>query len=233
MSMTLADKVTLARLWITPVIVASYILLPIHYSLCFWIAGIFCALAEYTDFMDGRIARARKEVSDFGKLADPFCDVFYRISVFLVLLLPAGGVGYAVPAELAADTTTYALKPLVFAVGWDDHGKVILGAGLAPWLPVLLMVLRELVAGALRSMTATKGLVLAARWSGKFKAWLQGTALIMIFAFPAIWFNLAAWHLDFAYWACWVCAVASVGSMAEYLWANREILRQLTQRREA
>jgi phosphatidylglycerophosphate synthase len=231
-AMTLADKVTLARLWLAPLIVAAYLLLPIQYSLCFWVAGLLCGLAETTDYLDGRIARARKEVSDFGKLADPFCDVFYRLSVFLVLLLPAGGQGYPVPIAITEDTTTHAIKPLVFAVGRDPAGTVILGAGLAPWLPVLLMVLRELMAGALRSMAASKGYVLAARWPGKLKAWLHGVALISICAFPAFWFELAPWHLTYAYWACWVCALASVLSMLEYLWTNRAILAQLTQRRE-
>lgn len=230
--MTLADKVTLARLWLTPLIVLAYLLLPIQGSLCFWAAGILCGIAEFTDYLDGKIARARKEVSDFGKLADPFCDVFYRISVFLVFLLPAGGMGYPVPVDLDLDSSTSALKQLVFAVGRDDHGRAILGAGLAPWVPVLLMVLRELVAGALRSMAATKGMVLAARWPGKLKAWLQGVALISICGFPALWSELAPWHLVYAYWACWICAAASVLSMGEYLWTNRAVLKVLTERRE-
>jgi CDP-diacylglycerol---glycerol-3-phosphate 3-phosphatidyltransferase len=231
--MTLADKVTLMRLWLAPLIVAAYLLLPIEHNICFWVAGLLCGFAEFTDYLDGKIARSRQEVSDFGKLADPFCDVFYRLSVFFVFLLPAGGAGYPVPLELANDTTSYAIKPLIFAVGRDEHGVVILGAGLAPWLPVLLMVLRELVAGAMRSMAATKGLVMAARWPGKLKAWLQGVALITTCALPAFWGGLHHWHLVVAYWACWVCAIASVLSMAEYLWTNRDILRQLTQRRAA
>lgn len=229
--MTLADKVTLARLWLTPLIVIAYLTLLTAHSLCFWVAGALCAIAETTDYLDGRIARARKEVSDFGKLADPFCDVFYRISVFLVFLLPPGGLGYPVPVDLDLDASTQALKQLVFAVGRDDQGRAILGAGLAPWVPVLLMVLRELVAGALRSMAASKGLILAARWPGKLKAWLQGVALITICAFPALWFELAPWHLTYAYWACWVCAAVSVLSMMEYLWTNRSVLQQLAQRR--
>jgi CDP-diacylglycerol--glycerol-3-phosphate 3-phosphatidyltransferase len=230
--MTLADKVTLSRLFITPLIVISYLVLPIEHCLCFWVAGWLCALAEITDLMDGRIARARGEVSDFGKLVDPFCDVIYRLSVFLVFLLPAGGVGYPVSAEMLGDTASHALKPLVFLIKKASHGEsMVLGAGLAPWLPVLLMTLREIVAGGLRSMAATKGLVLAARWPGKVKAWLQGIALITICAFPAFWFTLSPWHLTYAYWACWICAIASVLSMIEYLWTNRAVLQQLAERK--
>lgn len=232
MAMTLADKITLARLGLAPLIVCAYLLLPVEYSLCFWGAGVLCAIAEYTDLLDGRIARARGEVSDFGKLADPFCDVIYRLSVFLVLLLPAGGAGYPVPTgPEASDSALQHVKQLVFAVGRDQQGVVVLGAGLAPWLPVLLMVIREIVAGALRSMSASRGIVLAARTSGKVKAWLQGVAIITILAWPSCWFRLDPWHLTYAYWACWVAAVASVASIIEYIWVNRALLGGLIDRR--
>ncbi|HYE04216.1 MAG TPA: CDP-alcohol phosphatidyltransferase family protein [Planctomycetota bacterium] len=239
--LTLADRFTLARIVLAPLIVAAYLLLPVQWMLCFWTAGWLCGLAEYTDFVDGRVARARGEVSDFGKLADPFCDVFYRIAVFLVLLLPAGGVGYAVAAVdggrverfgnsydiVAAD----GIHQLVFAVGFTADGAAILGAGLMPWLPVLLMTLREIVAGALRSMTATKGLVLAARASGKLKAWVQGVTLITLLGLPACWWVRAQWHLEAAFWASWACAALSVYSILEYIWVNRGTLRQLVERR--
>ena len=240
MALTLADKITLIRLALAPVIVCAYLLLPVEWSLCFWGAGLLCAIAEYTDFIDGRVARARGEVSDFGKLADPFCDVFYRLTVFLVLLLPAGGVGYPVThhggevfdvaGSLAVAVAQADIHQHVYAVGRDAAGHPILGAGLVPWLPVLLMVLREIVAGALRAMTATKGLVLAARPSGKLKAWVQGFALITIFAFPCCWFVRLPWHLVYAFWITWLCAALSVISIVEYVWVNLGTLGQLVNR---
>ena len=232
MAMTLADKVTLARLGLAPLIVCAYLLLPTDYNLCYWGAGLLCGIAEYTDLLDGRIARARGEVSDFGKLADPFCDVIYRLSVFLVLLLPAGGLGY--PIALAGDDAGSPLaqvQQLVFAIGRDGSGAVVLGAGMAPWLPVLLMVIREIVAGALRSMSASRGLVLAARTSGKIKAWLQGVAIITLLAWPSVTFRLDPWHLTYAFWACWIAAIASVVSIVEYIWVNRLLLGGLIDRR--
>lgn len=221
--MTLADKLTLARIGLAPLAVAAYLLLPPVW--CFWVCGWICALAEFTDYFDGWVARRRNEVSDFGKLADPFCDVVYRISIFLVLLLPAGGVGYPIEA-----IDFGGVQQLVFA-RLDEHGQVVAVAGLAPWLPVFLMALREVLAGALRAMTATKGLVLAARTSGKAKAWLQGVAIITIMAYPAFWFEMKEWHLVYAAWATWICAVVSVGSFVEYVWVNRAVLVQLMERR--
>ena len=242
MAMTLADKFTLARLAIAPAIVASYLLLPIEHHLCFWVAGWLCAIAEYTDLIDGRIARARGEVSDFGKLADPFCDVFYRLTVFMVYLLPAAGVGYPVTLDGGQEVQTVdsqsiasafaEVHQLVFLVGTttDDAGvrTPVYGAGLVPWLPVLLMVLREIVAGALRAMSAVRGLALAARPSGKLKAWVQGVTLITLMAFPACFWIRSPWQLTYASWMTWACALFSVASIIEYIWVNRALLAQLT-----
>ena len=38
--------------------------------------------AEITDYFDGSFARAHNEVSDFGKMFDPFADVFLHLSMF-------------------------------------------------------------------------------------------------------------------------------------------------------
>jgi CDP-diacylglycerol--glycerol-3-phosphate 3-phosphatidyltransferase len=238
MGLTLADKITLARLGLMPLAVIAYLYFPIDYCLAFWTCGFICALAEITDYVDGKVARSRGEVSDFGKLADPFCDVIYRIGLFLVYLLPVAGVGY--PVILAGDSTTLSNTigyTAVATVFQDIHQPVYLlnstdngqwGAGLVPWMPVALMVLRELIAGALRAMTAARGLVLAARTSGKIKAWFQGVTLITIMAFPAFWFELQPWHLTYAFYATWACAILSVISIIEYIWVNRVILGQLS-----
>ncbi len=49
-------------------------------SVC--IAIPLLAFAEFTDYLDGHFARKHNEVSDFGKLYDPFADVFLHISTF-------------------------------------------------------------------------------------------------------------------------------------------------------
>ncbi len=223
--MTLADRITLARLLIAPIAAAAYLLLPVGGQACFWAAGWICGLAEFSDWLDGRVARARGEVSDFGKLADPFCDVFYRMLVYLALLLPAGGVGFAVSAADAAS-----LQQSVYVVGVDASGAAILGAGLMPWLPVVLMVMREVVQGAVRAMCAARGLVLAARTSGKVKAWVQGVVLITAIGLPAVFFGPQTWMLHAAAWGCWAAALLSLASLAEYLVVNRTVLAQLGRR---
>jgi CDP-diacylglycerol--glycerol-3-phosphate 3-phosphatidyltransferase len=42
---------------------------------------------EYTDYLDGFFARKYDEVSDFGKLFDPFADVLANMTVLLVFVL--------------------------------------------------------------------------------------------------------------------------------------------------
>ncbi len=45
------------------------------------------AFAEFTDFLDGYTARRFNEVSDFGKMFDPFADVFLHLSTFTCFML--------------------------------------------------------------------------------------------------------------------------------------------------
>ena len=42
---------------------------------------------EFTDFLDGYCARKYKQVSDFGKLFDPFADVVANLTVLLTFML--------------------------------------------------------------------------------------------------------------------------------------------------
>ncbi len=46
------------------------------------------------------------------------------------------------------------------------------------------MLMREILAGTLRNVSATQGLVLAARTTGKVKAFTQGWSAIVILGLP-------------------------------------------------
>jgi CDP-diacylglycerol---glycerol-3-phosphate 3-phosphatidyltransferase len=48
-------------------------------------AAVIALLLELTDILDGRIARSYRQVTDFGKLFDPFSDAFCRYTLFLGL----------------------------------------------------------------------------------------------------------------------------------------------------
>jgi CDP-diacylglycerol--glycerol-3-phosphate 3-phosphatidyltransferase len=94
--MTLADKITSLRLFLAPVFFVVYLLpvfppfLPFAGDFLVWTVPVLWALfiaSEITDLIDGKVARQRNEVSDFGKLFDPFADVLVRITYFLCFVV--------------------------------------------------------------------------------------------------------------------------------------------------
>lgn len=58
-------------------------MLGISLSILPYLLIILLAIAEFSDFFDGYIARKMNQVSDLGKILDPMTDSIYRISVFL------------------------------------------------------------------------------------------------------------------------------------------------------
>jgi CDP-diacylglycerol--glycerol-3-phosphate 3-phosphatidyltransferase len=92
--MTLADKVTSLRLVLAPLFFVIY-LLPRFIPAWFeqgsaWTVPVLWTLfvvSELTDMIDGMIARKRKEVSDFGKLYDPFADTLVQLTYFLCFVI--------------------------------------------------------------------------------------------------------------------------------------------------
>ena len=90
--MSLADKVTSLRVILAPIFFVLYLLEEIYLPILhgrFWVFAVLWILfiiIECTDWLDGLIARSRNEVSDFGKLYDPFADTLVRISYFLCFI---------------------------------------------------------------------------------------------------------------------------------------------------
>lgn len=69
--MNLPNKLTLLRVILVPFMVAVLLSnIPHNYL----IAGLIFAVASITDYFDGKIARARNLITDFGKLVDPVAD---------------------------------------------------------------------------------------------------------------------------------------------------------------
>jgi CDP-diacylglycerol--glycerol-3-phosphate 3-phosphatidyltransferase len=87
--MTLADKITSVRLFLAPVFFVIYLLPPLAGSQPLTVSVLWALfiISEITDLLDGKVARKRGEVGDFGKLFDPFADVLVRISYFLCFVL--------------------------------------------------------------------------------------------------------------------------------------------------
>ncbi len=87
--MKTSNKFTLTRIVIAPVFFILYYI-PVWFdiqntlvlkALTFMLIPLL-AFAEFTDYLDGHFARRHNEVSDFGKMFDPFADVFLHLSTF-------------------------------------------------------------------------------------------------------------------------------------------------------
>ena len=88
-TMKVSNKLTLLRVVLAPVFFVLYFI-PLWFDMESGVAKsvLICLLvpllgfAEFTDFLDGFFARKNGEVSDFGKMFDPFADVFLHLSTF-------------------------------------------------------------------------------------------------------------------------------------------------------
>ena len=70
----LPNALTVLRLILVPVFLLCLFNLGGHNDGWRWVAGAVFAVAAITDRYDGRIARKRGQVTDFGKIADPIAD---------------------------------------------------------------------------------------------------------------------------------------------------------------
>ena len=87
--MNLPNKLTLLRIILVPFfIIAMLVNFPFHYL----VAGCIFGAASVTDTLDGKIARSRNLVTDFGKFADPLADKILVLTA-LVCFLQVGLLG--------------------------------------------------------------------------------------------------------------------------------------------
>ncbi|MCL2443487.1 MAG: CDP-diacylglycerol--glycerol-3-phosphate 3-phosphatidyltransferase [Treponema sp.] len=90
----LANMLTLFRIILAPAFFILY-LLPRFYPSLFingivWtipVLWVIFIVSEVTDYFDGLAARKLKQISDFGKLFDPFADTLVQLTYFLCFLI--------------------------------------------------------------------------------------------------------------------------------------------------
>ena len=152
--MTLATKITLARIFLIIPTVVLYIVGMLEETVYLPLLIVSCVLFAVlcsTDFVDGHIARKTNTVSALGKFLDPLAD---KIVIVVMLFL----IVYFRDFEL------FPYDGLVIA---------LLGG---------LILTRELTVSVFRAVAASKGLVLAADIYGKIKTVLLdiGTAFLIL-----------------------------------------------------
>jgi len=154
LAMNLPNSITLVRMFLVPLLVVVLLtefegrqVLAVPKELVG--AGIF-ALASLTDWLDGYLARRRRQVTALGQMLDPIADKLLTSAAFISLvqldLAPAWMVAFIIGREFAVT----ALRSLAYSKGItipaSPLGKIkmasqviailllILGWGRLPWL---------------------------------------------------------------------------------------------------
>lgn len=84
--MSIANVITFFRLLLSPCFMLIYLFhnfLGISSSLLPPVLLIVLSISEFSDVIDGYIARKYNQISDFGKIFDPMTDSVSRITIFL------------------------------------------------------------------------------------------------------------------------------------------------------
>ena len=128
-----------------------------------WLAmGLFIA-AALSDVLDGWLARRWKVVSLFGRIMDPLCDKLLVLGGFVVL----AGPRFTVTPE---------------ATPWTVMDSA---SGVYPWVVVVLLA-RELLVTAIRSVAESRGVAFPAKAPGKIKMFIQSVSLPLIMGLMAL-----------------------------------------------
>jgi len=191
----LPNKLTVGRFALTVVFLWTlFVPAPFHYSL----ALFFFCLAGVSDFLDGRIARQRGLITNFGVLMDPLADKVMTCSAFIAFV----------------ESTHQASNPPVTVEAWMVI--IIVARELAiTGLRLLAASKHVVLAAELYGKHKTVSQIVAI------------IALLIVDAcreWPSgLQHLLQGWVPGFAEIALWVTVVLTMTSGALYLWRNRAL----------
>ncbi|MCD7917731.1 MAG: CDP-diacylglycerol--glycerol-3-phosphate 3-phosphatidyltransferase [Clostridiales bacterium] len=118
--MNLANKITMARVCLIPVfVIFCYWEFPYHRLAAL---AVFI-IASISDYIDGRLARSRDMVTDFGKFMDPIADKMLTMSALCMFVGWGRTPAWVLLLILSREFAVSALR--LIAV---DEGKVIAAA---------------------------------------------------------------------------------------------------------
>ena len=163
--MNLPNKLSLLRVLMIPVMVA---LMYVRTDACYVLATVVFALAAFTDFLDGYIARKNHLVTDFGKFVDPVADKLLVLSALIMLCYQDLMLSWVVVLILARELSVDGLRMVavgkgkVIAAGWLGKVKTV-----SQMLLVLyLMIFRIPVMQHWLGIAGTAWVVVITLWSG-------------------------------------------------------------------
>ncbi len=200
--MNLPNRITLSRIFLIPVFIVVFFLDVIPHGYNYIAAAAVFAVASFTDFLDGHIARKRGLVTNLGKFLDPIADKVL-VSTALILMLVRG-------AE-------------IFQVLWAQDW-VLIAAGCC----VAVILARELIVSGFRMVAASAGLVLAADKIGKFKTVFQDIAILFLLVGAVSFGSATAGDVlnGIGLAALAVATILTIWSGISYIVRNRAVLQE-------
>ncbi|MDB4883569.1 MAG: pgsA [Gemmatimonadetes bacterium] len=156
--MNLPNAVTAARIAVTPLI--AWLPLAPSSALRLTAFALFIA-AAVTDYVDGQLARSRKQETDLGRLLDPLADKLLLLATFIpmfVLMRPSARIEESWSSRVLDNVLPFH-TPL---------GDVPL-----TWWVLAIVVGREAFMTIFRQAAARRGVVIAAIGPAKWKTTFQ------------------------------------------------------------
>jgi len=136
------------------------------------ILWVLFIVSEVTDLLDGKIARKRGEVSDFGKLYDPFADTLTQLTLFLCFVVDG-----ILPAVLFL-LVIYREFGILFIRNLLLKRGITLAARMGGKIKTVTYI-------AAAGMALLAASVIRLEWGGELYRWLH-IAAIVVFAIAVI-----------------------------------------------
>ena len=125
--MTLASKITLARVALIPAFMLTMYLSGGEAGLWMWLSLAIFIIASVTDFVDGYIARHYNQTTDFGKFLDPLADKLLTISAMAMYcewnIFPAWALMIVLTREFAVSGLRMVAGPKGKVIAAGKSGK--------------------------------------------------------------------------------------------------------------
>ena len=200
--MNLPNKLTLTRILLVPVFMVFVSLTSLNgiadgsfQPTYYLIAGIVFAVASFTDFLDGHLARKWNMVTDFGKFTDPLADKLLTTVAFIYMMRDGVCSPVVLCIILAREFAVSGLR--MVAAGAKD-GKVIAANmwGKVKTVLQMLSIIFYFFGMSIASMSATGA--------------EQGVRQILVISISMM--------------LCWLVAAVTAISGIKYLWDNRSFI---------
>jgi CDP-diacylglycerol--glycerol-3-phosphate 3-phosphatidyltransferase len=144
--MNLPNSLSLARIFFVPLLVVvlltkfeGRVILGVRKEL---VGAAIFALASLTDWLDGYLARRRKQVTALGQFIDPLADKLLTIAAFISLVQMGLAPAWMVAIIIGREFAVTALRSLAYArnvaVPASDLGKIKMVAQVVAILALIL-----------------------------------------------------------------------------------------------